>query len=235
MTEVPERKYTPEGKARDAFDGGLATGRYQGLIEQTAFQRDKALKREKFYWGIIFALVVAMVYVSLSANYRVYPVRIDNATGRIEAGSELKAMAYSPREAEIKYFLSEFIRNIRTVGKDPVVFRQNWEKAQHFVTPEAGTKLSELVRREEFFDRVGKVTCQPEIKFVEAQPGMKNTYQVRWTELSFFEAGQMDRSTINYIGLFTIDVKPQSKEEELRINPLGIMIVDLTYSKESVE
>ena len=131
MNDVPEKKYPPVGKARDVFDKGAGTapGKYLGMVEQTAFQRDKALKREKFYWGIIGLLIVAMVYVALSANYRVYAVRVDNTTGRIENAEELKATSYSPRDAEMKFFLREFIKDIRTIGKDPVVFRQKIGRA----------------------------------------------------------------------------------------------------------
>ncbi len=125
MNDVPEKKFPPIGRARDAFDKGKPYGTYQSMIEQTAFQRDKALKREKFYWVIIFALVIAMVYTALTANYRVYAVRVDNTTGRIETGQELKAQSYSPRVLEIRYFLRQFITDIRTLGRDPVVFRQN--------------------------------------------------------------------------------------------------------------
>ena len=91
MNQVPERKYPPVGKGRDTFDKGRVPGRYQSMIEQTAFQRDKALKREKFYWVLIVALVIAMVYTALTANYRVYAVRVDNTSGRIEEAQELKA------------------------------------------------------------------------------------------------------------------------------------------------
>ena len=238
MNDVPEKKYPPVGKARDAFDRGANTapGRYLGMVEQTAFQRDKALKREKFYWGIIGLLIVAMVYIALSANYRVYAVRVDNTTGRIENAEELKATSYSPRDAEMKFFLREFIKDIRTIGKDPVVLRQNWDKAQYFLTPDASRKLQELVAKDKFFDRIGKFTQQPDITMIQEQPGMKNTYQVRLTEDRFdFEGGGLTKNRSRYVGLFSIRIDPASREDELKYNPLGIRIIDMSFASEDVQ
>lgn len=177
MNDVPEKKYPPVGRARDAFDKGESPGIYQSMIEQSAFQRDKALKWEKFYWLIIFALIVAMVYTAMSANYLVYAVRVDNASGRIDQAQELKALSYEPRDLEIKNFLRQFLTDIRIIGRDPVVFRQNWDKAQYFLTPDAYRKLLGLVENEGFFEWIGNSTQQPDIKMVQEQPDLPNTFQ----------------------------------------------------------
>ena len=234
MNEAPEKKYPPVGKARDAFDKGTAPGKYLAAIEQTAFQRDKALKREIYYWVLIVILICAMAWIALNSNYRVYAVRVDNTTGRIENAQELKATSYSPREAEVKFFLREFIKDIRTIGKDPVVFRQNWETAQHFLSEEAANKLMALVQKEDFFSRIGNVTQQPDILLIQEQPGMKNTYQVRWTEDVFFNSGVVDQNNKKlYVGLFTIRIQPPKEEKELEYNPLGFRIIDLSYASEN--
>lgn len=238
MNDVPEKKYPPVGKARDTFDrgAGVAPGKYLGYVEQTAFQRDKALKREKFYWVLIGLLLVAMVYIALSANYRVYAVRVDNTTGHIENAEELKATSYSPRDVELKFFLREFIKDIRTIGKDPVVFRQNWEKAQYFLAPDASKKLQALVAKDKFFERIGQFTQQPDVTMIQEQPGMKNTYQVRWTEDRFdFESGVVNKQKLHYVGLFSIRIDPASREDELKYNPLGIRIVDLSFASEDAQ
>lgn len=235
MNEMPEKKYPPVGNARDVFDQGTASGKYLGMVEQVAFQRDKMLKREKFYWGIIGLLIIAMVYIALSANYRVYAVRIDNTSGRIEQAEELKATSYSPREAELKFFLRQFIMDIRTIGKDPVVFKQNWNKAQFFLTEESSRKLQGLIKKEDYFSRIGMVTQQPDIKFIQEQPGMKNTYQVRWVEDVFDMSGNSKSQRLSYVGLFTIRIQPPSKEAELAYNPLGIRIIDLSYAAENAQ
>ena len=175
-----------------------------------------------------------MAWIALNSNYRVYAVRVDNTTGRIENAQELKATSYSPKEAEVKYFLREFIKDIRTIGKDPVVFRQNWETAQYFLSEEASNKLMSLVQKENFFSRIGEVTQQPDILLIQEQPGMKNTYQVRWTEDVFFNSGVVDQNNKKlYVGLFTIRIQPPKEEKELEYNPLGFRIIDLSYASEN--
>lgn len=236
MNEVPERKYPPMGKARDAFDRGNAVGEYQSLIEQTAFQRDKALKREKYYWILIIILIGAMAWIALTANYRVYAVRIDNVTGRIEHAEQLKATNYSPRDAEIKFFLREFINNTRTIGRDPIVFKTNWDKSGFFMTPEAMNKYTSMLQKEEFFSRIGKYTQQPNVTVLQEQPNMPNTYQIVWQELVYNDNGEEDKnlSRRSYVGLFSIAIQPPTKEDELDINPLGIRITDMNFQQQDI-
>ena len=227
----PQEKYEPRGNATDYFDKD-AIGPTRAAMFNMAYMKDQAVKRNKIYLALIAILIVAMVVLALTANYKTYVVRVDSTTGKIDGGQELKALPYSPQEAELKYFLTEFIRGTRTVPIDLVLYNQNWNRMQHFMTPEAATKYSTLMKKENFFANIGENTVQPNILTIQSQPNLQNTYQIRWDE-DVYNQGVLNGRKKVYMGLFTIKIVPPEDEKELAINPLGILIADLSYAVET--
>ena len=79
-----------------------------------------------------------------------------------------------------------------------------------------------------------KETVHVQIKSINLQPGTQSTYQVRWSEDNFNQNGNLTKKE-DFIGLYTIQVIPPKKEDELAVNPLGLRIIDLNYSREAVK
>ena len=226
----PERKYKPVGRAMDIFDQ-KAIGKFQSDLYNLPYLRDQATKRNKIYLVIIIILIIALVYVCMTAKFKTYVVRVNDTTGEIYAGQELKAKPYEPKQAEIEYFLRQFIRDARTVPSDMVVLRKNWERASHYMTPQAAQKYNGLIAKEgrSINNLYGKM-IEPTINTLVLQPGYDRTYQIRWVEESFTSDSEI---SISYSGLFTIVVEPPTKPAELAVNPLGLKISELTYQKEN--
>ena len=227
----PERKYKPSGRARDLFDAN-AIGKFQTDLYNLAYLRDQATKRNKYYLIIIVLLIVALVYVCMTAKFKTYVVRVNDTTGEVTAGQEIKARSYDPKQAEIVYFLRQFLHDTRSVPNDMVVLRKNWERASHFMTPDAAKKYNNLVQKEgRTISEIRGKMIEPTINTLQMQPGMDRTYQIRWVEETFSGDGPEVRAS--YSGLFTISVEPPTKEGQLLVNPLGLKISDLTYAKEN--
>ena len=180
----PERKYNMTGSAREPFDKN-SYGPFQSMLYNLPYQRDQATRRNKIYLGLIALLIAAMIVVVMTANFKTYVVRVDNATGRIDGAQELKPMAYSPREAEIRYFLMEFLKNTRSIPLDPIMYRNNWATAQHYMTREAAGKMQSMVGKEGQAGKVGKNTVDIVITTLQPQPGSTNLYQIRWRETEY--------------------------------------------------
>ena len=176
-----QERFFPKGKATDVFDRGAAK-RFQTDLYNLALDKDVAKKRNLLYMALLALCVVAMVFVVTTANFKTYVVRVDNATGQVEAGGELKATNYDPQEAEVRAFLVQFIRDTRTVPLDPVQYKTSWEHAQHFLTQEAANKLNAILQTDNPASKFGRATVQPTIRSIQAQPGSPATYQVRWVE-----------------------------------------------------
>lgn len=231
--EQQERFY-PKGKATDVFDRGAAK-RFQTDLYNLALDKDVAKKRNLLYMALLALCVVAMVFVVTTASFKTYVVRVDNATGQVEAGGELKATNYNPQEAEVRAFLVQFIRDTRTVPLDPVQYKTNWAHAQHFLTQEAANKLNAILHTDNPATKFGRATIQPTIRSIQAQPGSPSTYQVRWVEDEFALSGNATGVKTSYTALLSVVLDPPKKEEELLINPLGLKIKDLTITKEMEE
>ena len=225
----PERKYKPSGRALDVFDQ-KAVGKFQSDLYNLPYLRDQATKRNKIYLVIIIILILALVYVCMTAKFKTYVVRVNDTTGEVYAGQELKAKPYEPKQAEIEYFLRQFIRDTRTVPNDMVVLRKNWERASHYLTPAAAQKYNGLVEKEgrniNFLH--GKM-IEPTVNTLVLQPGYDRTYQIRWIEESFTSDTEISTS---YSGLFTVVIEEPKDVAELAVNPLGLKISELTYQKE---
>ena len=227
-----QKRFFPNGEPTALFDR-KAAGRFQTDLYNLALDKDVAKKRNLLYIGLLIVCVLATIFIAVTANYKTYVVRVDNATGQVETGGQLKATNYQPQEAELKAFMAEFIADTRTIPLDPVQYKTNWNKAKHFMTNEAAQKYSALVSKENPIAKLGHMTVQPQIKSIQLQPGTKATYQVRWVEDEFSIGGTATGRKVGYVALFSITIEPQSKEEELLINPLGMKIKDLTLTKES--
>lgn len=223
--------FKPKGNIDDVFNRE-SRGRFESDLMNLRYEKDMAVKRNVVFLLLVVVCVVVMCYINLTANFKTYVVRVENATGRVELGNKLVATNYEPRDAELKYFISDFIRKIRTVPLDPILYKENWRIAQYFLMPEAATKLNNMIIKENQIGRLGSVTTQVTIRSLQKQPGLQNTFQVRWSEENFETNGSVDKETNFYVGLFSIIVIPPNKEEELSINPLGLKIGDLSYGKE---
>lgn len=231
--EEAQTKFFPKGQPTEPFDR-KATNMFQSDLYNLALDKDVAKKRNLLYIALIILCVLAMVFIATTANYKTYVVRVDNATGQVETGGELKATNYKPQEAEIKHFLAQFILDTRTIPLDPVQYKQSWERSKHFLTSEAAQKLNSMVGKENPVAKLGHMTTQPQIRSIQLQPGTQATYQVRWTEEEYSITGNSTGKKTSYVALFSVVVEPQgSKEEELMINPLGLKIKDLNFSKET--
>lgn len=228
----PQTKFFPKGEPTEVFDR-KAAGTFQSDLYNLALDKDVAKKRNLLYLVLLIICMLSTIFIATTANYKTYVVRVDNATGQVETGGQLKATNYKPQEAEIKTFLAQFIADTRTIPLDPVQYKNGWNRAKHFMTQEAAQKVSGIVSKENPVARLGYITVQPQIRSIQLQPGTNSTYQVRWVEEEYAISGNLTGRKVSYVALFSVVLEPQSKEEELLINPLGLKIKDLTFSKEN--
>lgn len=232
-----EQKFFPKGEPTDTFDKKgkkfKPYSTFQNDLYNLALDKDIAKKRNLIYLVLIIICVLSVIFIATTANYKTYVVRVNEATGEIQTGGELKVTNYTPQEAEIRHFLAEFILDTRTIPLDPIQYKNSLEKSKHFMTSEASQKFNALLLKDDPVKKLGRSTVQPEIRSVQLQPGSKSTYQVRWSEEEYSLAGGATGKKSYYVGLFNVGVDSSGqKEAEFLINPLGIKIKDMNISKE---
>lgn len=226
------KSFEPSGDVHAPFFRGRDP--FLDPYENLAVQRDAWKKMSLRQWWLILLLVIGIVYISMRSEYIPFMVRIDGKTGFTEAVGPVKEIRYNPQEAEVTFFLGEFIKNIRTVPLDPVVYNANWTKAANFLSARAGQKLNAMIAGEEQTSFIGKATVLPRILAIQPMANSGGaTYVVRWEEEVFF-VGAATSKTINaYSGTITFSIQPPNKKEQYYKNPIGLIIEDLAYTKEN--
>ena len=117
--------------------------------------------------SVVIILVGALVYKSLGASVMPYVVEVDTTTGAVRnIGTIENSKNYKPNEAVYKYFLSKFVKNIREVPLDPIVYRENLNSSYGFLTKSAMAKLQTMLKTEGMSERFGHQTVQVEISTV---------------------------------------------------------------------
>ncbi len=180
-----------------------------------------------FAGSAVAALAVGgLIYQGATKTIATYVVQIDNygRPGRIElAGRE-----YTPTSAEIGYFLADWVTRTRSKSIDPIVIRDNWTGAYHFVIGGAIGQLNDYAKVHDPFAGAGSQAVSVEVVSVLARSPA--TYQVQWRETSYDQGATT--STVNWTGLFTTKIQPPKNEAELRANPLGVYITAFQWSRE---
>jgi type IV secretory pathway TrbF-like protein len=222
----PTKCYKPEGdpvtvyqKAKLEWDH-----RYGSWIVQARNWRLAALGSIV----VSVCLTIGLVYQSSKSSVTPYVVRVNN-DGIAQAIGPAKAMNYSPKETEIRYFLSQIVQKTRAIPTDPIVAKQNWLTVYNFLRQGAASKMNRYVQAENPLAKVGLETVQVEINVIV--PLSKNSYQIRWREDIFTKEGALGE-TKRMTGVFAIELATPKTEKELLVNPLGIYVKDFSWSKE---
>jgi type IV secretory pathway TrbF-like protein len=166
------------------------------------------------------------VYERQNTHVATFVVPVDKYArpGRIEVAGA----GYNPSQAELCYFVADWVRLVRSKSTDPIILRQNWTNAYHFVSSEAGAQLTAYARANDPFAKAGQQAVDVEI--VSVLPRSPKTYQVQWRETVYDQGGRGETS--NWTGLFGTTQKPPQNEAELRANPLGLLITSFQWSRE---
>lgn len=187
-------------------------------------------------WRIaaVLALAVALVatcgLIALSAKAKVIPyvVAIDNLGRVLAAGPADQASRADDRLKRAALF--QWVSDLRTVTTDGVAQRKSIDRVYSMIAngSPAQVEIGEFYRNDPPFDRAQKKTVEVDVKAVF--PVSDRTYQVEWTEMVRGLSGQIE-SQDNWKGSVTIAISPPNDERLIRVNPLGIYVTNVSWSK----
>lgn len=216
-TSPPE---TPFTKAEKKWDDRIGNARVQAYNW-----------RMGFFGMLLFSFLLAggLIYQSTKATVTPYVVEV-GPDGTARAIGQAQAANYNPKEAEVKYFLAQFVQLTRGVSSDAVLYRQNWMKAYTFMEKNASSKVNSMMSKDQQATLLqNKNTVQ--VTILSLLPTTQSSWQARWKEEIFDQSGQ-STGFYNMTGLFTITFQPPTNEKDLINNPLGIIITDLTWNRD---
>ncbi|MBK5945798.1 conjugal transfer protein TrbF [Rhodobacter veldkampii DSM 11550] len=208
---------TPYQKAAQVWDERIGSARVQARNW-----------RYMAFGCLILAGGFASALVWQSARGTVVPwvVQVDNL-GQAQTVAPAAA-DYMPTDPQIAWHLGRFIEQVRAIPADPIIVRQNWLRAYDWTTDRGAAALNDYARANDPFSRVGRQQVSVEVSSViRASP---DSFRVAWIE-RHFENGQL-ATTERWTAILTIVVQTPRTAERLRVNPLGIYVNAINWSRE---
>ena len=213
-TPVPE---TPYQKAAQVWDERIGSARVQARNW-----------RYMAFGSLILAGGFASALVWQSARGTVVPwvVQVDSL-GQAQAVAPALS-EYRPTDPQIAWHLGRFIEQVRALPADPIIVRQNWLRAYDWTTDRGAAALNDYARTADPFGRVGRQQVSVEVSSViRASP---DSFRVAWVE-RHFESCQL-ATTERWTAILTIILETPRTVEGLRVNPLGIHVHAISWSRE---
>jgi type IV secretion system protein VirB5 len=214
--KTPEPE-TPYQKAAQVWDERIGSARVQARNW-----------RYMAFGCLILAGGFASALVWQSARGTVVPwvVQVDNM-GQAQTVAPAAA-DYRPTDPQIAWHLGRFIEQVRAIPADPIIVRQNWLRAYDWTTDRGAAALNDYALANDPFSRVGRQQVSVEVSSViRASP---DSFRVAWIERNF-ENGQL-AMTERWTAILTIVVQTPRTAERLRVNPLGIYVNAINWSRE---
>jgi type IV secretion system protein TrbF len=135
---------------------------------------------------------------------------------------------YRPTDAQIAWYLAQFIEQVRSVGVDPIILRQNWLKAYDFVTDRGALALNDYARTNDPFARIGKAQVAVDVSSViRASP---DSFRIAWVERRY--ENDSLATTERWTAIVTVAIETPHDADRLRKNPLGVFVHAINWSKE---
>ena len=143
---------------------------------------------------------------------------------------ELVGNVYTPSNAAIIYFLSEWTRTMFAKPTDPIVARQDLLKDFSVLRGNAATSMNQWASANDPMKDLGHIARTVAINAVLQRSDQ--SWQVDWTESTFTDGSKSN--DVKYTGLFTVETVPPTNQSELLANPLGLHITAINWSREGV-
>lgn len=178
--------------------------------------------------GVSLMAVGGLIALSLRSRVVPFVVAVDSLGRVVAAGPAEQASVVDDKLKRAA--LNSWVGELRTVTTDGVAQRKMIDRVYAMVgsgTP-AQVQVSDFYRNDPPFQRAKTQTVEVEVEAIF--PTTETTYIVEWTETTRTLAGQV-QNTQRWKGAFTIAQNPPTEESLLRVNPLGVYVTQIGWSR----
>jgi type IV secretion system protein VirB5 len=178
----------------------------------------------------LVALVAVLGLIVIGAKPKVIPyiVAVDNLGKVVSQGTAVQASVADDRLKRAA--LWSWVQDWRMVSSDAAVEKNAIERVYAEIgngTP-AAIRISDGYRDGSPLKLAQTETVSVDVRALYASS--KDSYEVEWTETAFDLKGEKIGAQ-NYKGVITISIHPPADEALARINPLGIYVTNVSWSK----
>lgn len=238
----PDQRHAPEP---------MADGRRQGESEnpylaarRTWNDHTTAVAATRNMWQLIgiLALMIAlagiggMIHVASQSRFVPYVIEVDKLGQAIAVAPAQVAAAADPRV--VRAAVAAFISDIRMVSPDVALQRRavlrlyTMLAANDAATAKANQWLNGTDNSSPFKRAASEMV---NVDIASVIPQTADTWQVDWVETARDRQGVMKDAPFRMralVTVYTVAPTPQTTEEQVRDNPLGIYIRDFSWSKQ---
>lgn len=194
------------------------------------------LARERRLWQIVAAtelvviLIVGIGFVSLSLQHKIVPYVVEvDSLGAALAIKHAANSAHPTDERVIRYQLAAFIRGARQVMTDRIAMKKGLEQVYAYARGGARTFLDDYYRTNNPFEVAKTYVVVPSVtSLLRLSP---TSWQVRWTEEQRTSDGLLLGKS-QWEGVVTTEIAPPTSEDAVQMNPLGLYVTDLRWTKQ---
>ncbi len=215
-TPEPE---TPYQLARQIWDDRIGSSREQAKNWRLAC-----------FTALLLCGAMAAGWYWQSARGTVVPwvVQIDKL-GNVEASGPATSN-YHPTDPVIARDLADVITALRSVTEDKVQMGAQWKRAYKFFDAKGQLVFNDYAQRNDPFKRAGDEQVSVEVTSVVR--ASDQSFRIAWIERHFTDGALSATEHWSAIATVVIDPPPKPDGDTLNVNPLGIYIDALNWSKE---
>lgn len=195
--------------------------------------RIKNLQRVIFSLLLIIVLLVTILgIITFKNNTKVYVVeKSGNNYTFFGHVNDLTKTTYNPDDNSLIYFINSFVNKSRFLPTDLVLYKKNQKELGYFLNSKSINKLDYILNEEAQYPELIKRNYVVDIDILSTLRLSTNSFQVRWNEKIFDQHGKLAFENL-MVGVFKYEIKAPNSKEAIIVNPLGIIITDLSISKE---
>ena len=103
----------PSDRAKDDYDVELS---------KLTNDRFNLLRLVAILAFVIVIMAISLIYFATKSEIKPYIVEVDTQTGIVRNAGYLQEQKYEPQEVAKKYFITDFIKKMREIPLDPVLY-----------------------------------------------------------------------------------------------------------------
>lgn len=218
---------------------GATASRYadarHAYVERTAHDIRSAIAMRRLALVLASALALAMlVDLVLATSARFVPVYIhDNARGEITFVGREPERNSGPSSAAIRAQLGDWIANAREISSDPMANRERQRRVAALVLSgsPAQTFLRTYYQHNDLMALAYEKRVAVALSFVAPIGASSLEYEAEWTEETRDPDGRQLGPPKRFRGRLAITLVRLGDEAAIYMNPLGLLISDLTWSE----
>lgn len=209
----------------------------QGLSTDPEFHNKyMQLAKSVRNWQIAFLSIFILFVITLfgyiktanSTHIVPYIIEVNKEDGIVKNIGEINKVKYVPNDRIIISALRDNIIKMREIPLDQVLYGKRINETYEFLSLPMQKKLKEIIVNENIQNKMKNKETR-DVKITNIVKMNDNNYQVRWTETSYQQDGQViDKNRKSAI--FTLELKKYKDERKLLINPLGITITNFNFN-----